>query len=67
MGRLSNKIGGFVMKKVCNQCQTKMIEDCKVNVEGGMYGIKIIHNRVKGFSIMFQQKLKQPYVQIVVM
>ena len=40
------------MKRVCHQCQTEMIEDCKVNVEGGMYGIKIsqkgkgIFNRV---------------------
>jgi len=30
------------MKRVCNQCQTEMVEDCKVNVERGMYGIKII-------------------------
>lgn len=29
------------MKKICNQCQTEMIEDCNINVEGGMYGIKI--------------------------
>jgi len=25
----------------CNQCQIEMIVDCDVNVEGGMYGIKI--------------------------
>ncbi|REB05588.1 nucleic acid-binding protein [Sporosarcina sp. BI001-red] len=30
------------MKKICNQCQTEMIENCRVSVEGGMYGIKVI-------------------------
>lgn len=25
----------------CNQCQYEMVRDCNVNVEGGMYGIKI--------------------------
>lgn len=25
----------------CIHCQSDMIKDCKVNVEGGMYGIKI--------------------------
>lgn len=40
------------MKKICSQCQNEMIDDCHVNVEGGMYGIKIsqkgkgIFNRV---------------------
>ncbi|WP_342614676.1 nucleic acid-binding protein [Peribacillus frigoritolerans] len=29
------------MKRICNQCQTEMINDCKVNVQGGMNGIKI--------------------------
>jgi hypothetical protein len=29
------------MKKVCHQCQTDMVTDCKVSIEGGMYGIKI--------------------------
>ncbi|WP_129690656.1 nucleic acid-binding protein [Gottfriedia acidiceleris] len=29
------------MKRICNQCQTDMIEDCNVSVQGGMYGIKI--------------------------
>lgn len=29
------------MKRICNQCKSEMIVDCKVNVEGGMYGIKI--------------------------
>ncbi len=29
------------MRMQCNQCQKEMIEECKVNVEGGMYGIKI--------------------------
>ncbi|TXC81591.1 nucleic acid-binding protein [Metabacillus litoralis] len=31
----------------CNQCQNEMIKDCNVNVEGGMYGIKI-SKKVKG-------------------
>ena len=25
----------------CIHCQNEMITDCKVNVEGGMYGIKV--------------------------
>lgn len=29
------------MKRICNQCQTEMIEDLTINVEGGMYGIKV--------------------------
>ena len=29
------------MNRICNQCQTEMIEDCKVNVEWELYGIKI--------------------------
>ncbi|MFJ7994519.1 nucleic acid-binding protein [Peribacillus frigoritolerans] len=29
------------MKRICNQCQTEMIDDCIVNVQGGMNGIKI--------------------------
>jgi len=29
------------MKRICNQCQTEMIDGCSVNVEGGLYGIKI--------------------------
>lgn len=29
------------MKRICNQCQTEMIEDLTINVEGVMYGIKI--------------------------
>ncbi|PSL40942.1 hypothetical protein B0H99_10374 [Planomicrobium soli] len=27
--------------RICHQCQTEMIADCNVNVEGGLYGIKI--------------------------
>lgn len=30
---------------MCNKCQTEMIADCKVTVEGGMYGIKISQKR----------------------
>jgi len=29
------------MKRICNQCQTEMIDDCKVTVEGDISGIKI--------------------------
>ena len=29
------------MKRICTQCQTEMIDDCKENVQGGMNGIKI--------------------------
>jgi hypothetical protein len=30
------------MKKICNQCQTEMIEDLAIRVEGDLYGIKIL-------------------------
>ncbi|WP_285768762.1 nucleic acid-binding protein [Peribacillus sp. SI8-4] len=30
------------MKRRCNQCHGDMIEDCLVNVQGGMYGLTII-------------------------
>jgi hypothetical protein len=33
------------MKKICNQCQTEMIDDCKVTVEGDLSGIKISQKR----------------------
>ncbi|MGG0284705.1 nucleic acid-binding protein [Peribacillus butanolivorans] len=33
------------MKKICSQCQTEMIEDCAVNVQGGAYGITIRQKR----------------------
>ncbi|MFS0779573.1 hypothetical protein ABC255_26710 [Neobacillus sp. 3P2-tot-E-2] len=29
------------MKRICHQCQTEMITDCKVTVEGDFSGIKI--------------------------
>ena len=29
------------MKRICQQCESEKVEDCKVSVEGGMYGIKI--------------------------
>jgi hypothetical protein len=35
------------MKKICNQCQTEMIEDLTVNVEYDMSGISI-KKKVKG-------------------
>lgn len=33
------------MKKICHQCQTEMIDDCKVTVEGDMSGVKITQRR----------------------
>lgn len=29
------------MKRICHQCQTEMILDCKVSIEGDISGIKI--------------------------
>ncbi len=34
-----------MVMRTCNQCQTQMIEDCNVNVDGTAYGIKIIQKR----------------------
>ncbi|MBS4537099.1 nucleic acid-binding protein [Clostridium sp. D2Q-11] len=45
------------MKKTCIHCQTEMIEDCSVNVEGGMYGIKI-KKKSKGFLNSISAKPK---------
>ena len=33
------------MKRICNQCQSEMVTECKVSVEGVMYGIKISKKR----------------------
>lgn len=33
------------MKRICSQCQSEMVTDCKVSVEGVMYGIKISKKR----------------------
>ncbi|KWW15454.1 MULTISPECIES: hypothetical protein [Peribacillus] len=30
------------MKRLCTHCHADMIEDCQVNVQGGMNGLKII-------------------------
>lgn len=30
------------VQRMCLHCGQEMINDCKVNVEGGLYGIKII-------------------------
>jgi hypothetical protein len=38
------------MKKICNQCQTEMIENCKVNVQYGAYGITIKKKGKRLFS-----------------
>jgi hypothetical protein len=34
----------------CNQCQYEMVRDCNVNVEGGMYGIKISKKKTGLFN-----------------
>ncbi|MEH6996126.1 hypothetical protein V7075_26065 [Neobacillus drentensis] len=33
------------MTRICNQCQTEMIKDCKVNVEYDLSGITISQKR----------------------
>lgn len=33
------------MKRICNQCQTEMINDCKVSVEYDLSGITISQKR----------------------
>ncbi|KIO65162.1 MULTISPECIES: hypothetical protein [Bacillaceae] len=38
------------MKMICIQCQTEMITDCSVTVEGGMFGIKISQKGNKLFN-----------------
>lgn len=54
------------MERLCNQCQTEIIDDCQVNVESENLVLRLF-KKVKGFSIMFRQKLKRLYAQIVVM
>jgi hypothetical protein len=29
------------MKRMCNQCQAEMIENCSIKLDGALYGIKI--------------------------
>ncbi|WP_246943530.1 nucleic acid-binding protein [Bacillus pinisoli] len=41
----------------CHQCQTEMVRDCNVTVEGGMYGIKISKKR-KGLFNKVSAKTK---------
>lgn len=38
------------MKKICNQCQTEMIENCDLNVQGVAYGIMIRKKGKRLFS-----------------
>lgn len=45
------------MKRICIQCQTEMIEDCKVTVEGDLAGIKISQKR-KGLFNNISSKTK---------
>ncbi|MBO9128267.1 nucleic acid-binding protein [Bacillus sp. 165] len=45
------------MKRICNQCQTEMIEECKVTVEGDLSGIKI-SQKGKGFFNNISAKTK---------
>ncbi|GAA1383381.1 hypothetical protein GCM10009597_41300 [Peribacillus frigoritolerans] len=53
------------MKRICNQCQTEMIDECKVNVLGEMNGIKI--SQKKGLFNCVSATLKHLYAKIVVM
>ncbi|MDM5312181.1 hypothetical protein [Peribacillus frigoritolerans] len=55
------------MKRICNQCQTEMIDDCKVNVQDGMNGIKINQKKELFNSVSSNPKGKHLYAQIVVM
>ena len=45
------------MKKICNQCQTEMIEDLTIKVEGDTSGIKI-RKKVNVYLIVFPPNLK---------
>ncbi len=45
------------MKRICIQCQTEMIEDCKVTVEGDIAGLKISQKR-KGLFNNISAKTK---------
>jgi len=38
------------MKRICSQCQTEMIDDCVVNIDGAVYGLKIKKKGKKLFS-----------------
>jgi uncharacterized OB-fold protein len=29
------------MKRICNQCNSEMVDNCSVSVEGALYGIRI--------------------------
>ncbi|WKA56679.1 nucleic acid-binding protein [Planococcus shixiaomingii] len=48
------------MKKICHQCQTDMIGNCKVSIEGAMYGIKISR---KGQGL-FQKAAAKPQAAV---
>lgn len=41
----------------CNQCQSEMVKDCGVQVEGGMYGVKIV-KKGKGLFNKVSEKTK---------
>jgi hypothetical protein len=45
------------MKRICNQCQTEMINDCKVSVEYDVNGISISQKR-KGLFNSVSAKTK---------
>ncbi|MCB2340238.1 hypothetical protein [Clostridium estertheticum] len=45
------------MKRICNQCQAEMIDDCSVNVELSMYGI-MIKKKGKGLFNSVSAKTK---------
>ncbi|MCM3387858.1 nucleic acid-binding protein [Ureibacillus chungkukjangi] len=41
----------------CNHCQSELIKNCEVNVEGGLYGVKIIKKK-KGLFNNVSEKTK---------
>lgn len=52
------------MKRICNQCQTEMIDDCKVNVQGGMNGIKISQKKGLFNSVSSNPSICMPKLRL---
>ncbi|MGN9162765.1 hypothetical protein [Clostridium sulfidigenes] len=38
------------MKRICNQCNCEMVDNCSFNVEGALYGIRIKRKGKRLFS-----------------
>lgn len=49
-----------VLKLICSQCQSEMIKDCEVKVEGAMYSIKIFKKK-KG---LFKKASEKPKASV---